>query len=148
MVMRRRGSRKRFDDCRAWCVGSAQRRCQGSDSRRSRSQRCYPKNMSALDITLSTGGGFLLEQTGSARVFTPEMLSDEQRLMKETADNFVLREVVPRVDEIEDKKPGLMRELLQKTGSIGLLGHDVPEEFGGLGGDKMSSSLIFEAVSR
>ncbi|HXT99627.1 MAG TPA: acyl-CoA dehydrogenase family protein, partial [Polyangia bacterium] len=104
--------------------------------------------MATQKITLSPGGGFLLEATGSVTVFTPEMLSDEQRMMKETADDFVLREVLPRVTEIEAKKPGLMRELLQKAGAVGLLGHDVPEEYGGLGGDKTSSSLITEAASR
>src|SRR6185503_9892392 len=104
--------------------------------------------MPAPSITLSPGGGFLLEPTDSVTVFTPEMLSDEQRMMKETADDFVLREVLPRVDDIEAKKPGLMRELLQKSGAVGLLGHDVPEEYGGLGGDKTSSGLITEAASR
>src|SRR3954452_16197437 len=104
--------------------------------------------MGAPSITLSPGGGFLLEPTGSVTIFTPEMLSDEQRMMKETADDFVAREVMPRVAEIEAKKPGLMRELLAKAGTVGLLGHDVPEAFGGPGGDKTSSSLIFESVSR
>jgi alkylation response protein AidB-like acyl-CoA dehydrogenase len=103
--------------------------------------------MAAPAITLSPGGGFLLEATGSATIFTPEMLTDEQRMMKETAEDFVKREVLPRVTDIEAKKPGLMRELLQKAGGVGLLGHDVPEEYGGLGGDKTSSSLIFEAAS-
>jgi alkylation response protein AidB-like acyl-CoA dehydrogenase len=104
--------------------------------------------MVAPPITLSPGGGFLLEPTGSVTIFTPEMLTDEQRMMKETADDFVLREVMPRVAEIEAKKPGLMRELLQRAGAVGLLGHDVPEVYGGLGGDKTSSSLITEAASR
>ena len=104
--------------------------------------------MGAPSITLSPGGGFLLEPTGSATIFTPEMLSDEQRMMKETADDFVAREVMPRVPDIEAKKPGLMRELLQKAGEVGLLGHDIPEAYGGLGGDKTSSSLITEAASK
>jgi alkylation response protein AidB-like acyl-CoA dehydrogenase len=104
--------------------------------------------MGAPSITLSPGGGFLLEPTGSATVFTPEMLSDEQRMMKETADDFVAREVMPRVSDIEAKKPGLMREILQKAGGVGLLGHDIPEAYGGLGGDKTSSSLITEAASK
>jgi alkylation response protein AidB-like acyl-CoA dehydrogenase len=99
-------------------------------------------------ITLSPGGGFLLEATGSASILTPEMLSDEQRLMKETAEDFMRREVEPRTAEIEDKQPGLMRQLLVKAAEVGLLGHDVPEEYGGLGGDTTSSSLIFEALSR
>jgi alkylation response protein AidB-like acyl-CoA dehydrogenase len=104
--------------------------------------------MGAPPITLSPGGGYLLEPTGSVTIFTPEMLTDEQRMMKDTADDFVLQEVMPRVAEIEAKKPGLMRELLQKAGGVGLLGHDVPEAYGGLGGDKTSSSLITEAASR
>src|SRR5213075_2426641 len=75
------------------------------------------------------------------------MLSGEQRMMKETADDFVIREVLPRVADTEAKKPGLMRELLEKAGAVGLLGHDVPEAYGGLDGDKSSSSLIAESVA-
>src|SRR6187397_1700109 len=104
--------------------------------------------MPAPSITLSPGGGFLLEPTGSVTIFTPEMLSDEQRMMRDTADDFLIREVLPRVADIEAKKPGVMRGLLEKAGGVGLLGHDVPEQYGGLGGDKTSSSLITEAASR
>jgi alkylation response protein AidB-like acyl-CoA dehydrogenase len=100
------------------------------------------------DISLSPGGGFLLEATGSATILTPEMLSDEQRMMRDTAEDFMRREVEPRTAEIEQKKPGAMRALLEKAGEVGLLGHDIPEAYGGLGGDKTSSSLIFEAASR
>src|SRR5688500_15367590 len=103
---------------------------------------------SEAKITLSQGGGFLLEATGSATVLTPEMLTDEQRMMHQTALDFMTREVESRVVEIESKKPGLMRTILQKAGEVGLLGHDIPEIYGGLGGDKTSSSLITEAVSR
>lgn len=104
--------------------------------------------MSGVPLTLSPGGGFLLEKTGSSRILMPEMLSEEQRLMKETAEDFMRREVEPRTADIEEKKPGVMRDLLRKAGEVGLLGHDVPEEHGGLGGDKTSSSLITEAMSR
>src|SRR6185503_10388459 len=99
-------------------------------------------------VTVSQGGGFLLEKTGSATILTPEMLSDEQRMMQSTADDFVTREVETKIPEIETKKPGLMRSILQKAGEVGLLGHDVPEAYGGLGGDKTSSSLITESISR
>jgi len=99
-------------------------------------------------ITLSPGGGFLLEATGSATIVTAERLDDDHLLMKQTADDFMRREVEPRVAEIEEKQPGLLTELLRKAGDVGLLGHDVPEAYGGLGGDKMSSSLIFESMSR
>lgn len=99
-------------------------------------------------ITVSRGGGFLLEPSGSATVLIPEMLSDEQRMMRDTAEDFMRREVESRIPDIEAKKPGLMRQLLEKAGEVGLLGHDIPEIYGGLGGDKTSSSLITEVVSR
>ena len=82
--------------------------------------------MGAPSITLSPGGGFLLEPTGSVTIFTPEMLSDEQRMMKETADDFMMKEVMPRVADIEAKKPGVMRDLLQKAGGVGLLRTEIP----------------------
>jgi alkylation response protein AidB-like acyl-CoA dehydrogenase len=69
-------------------------------------------------------------------------------MMRDTAEDFMRREVEPRTAEIEQKKPGTMRALLEKAGEVGLLGHDIPEAYGGLGGDKTSSSLITEAVSR
>ncbi len=99
-------------------------------------------------ITLTPGGGFLLEPTGSATILTPEMLDDDQRLMKSTADDFMRREVDPRADEIEAKKPGVLRELLVRAGEIGLLGHDIPEAYGGLGGNLCSSGLISESLAR
>jgi len=99
-------------------------------------------------ITLTPGGGFLLEATGSAIIVTAERLGEDHLLMKKTADDFMRREVEPRIAEIEEKHPGLLRELLRKAGEVGLLGHDIPEAYGGLGGDKMSSSLIFESMSR
>jgi alkylation response protein AidB-like acyl-CoA dehydrogenase len=103
--------------------------------------------MASSEITLTPGGGFLLETTGSATIFTPEMLNDEQRMMKKTAEDFMRGEVLPKLADIEAKKPGLMRDLMEKAGAVGLLGHDVPEQYGGLDGDKTSSSLIAEAVA-
>src|SRR5262249_14894487 len=111
-------------------------------------RRCKSRIKRMQPITLTPGGGFLLERTGSATILRAEGLSDEQLLMKQTADDFMKREVEPRVAEIEDKRPGLLKELLRKAGEIGLLGHDIPEAYGGLGGDKTSSSLIFESMSR
>src|SRR5450432_3221973 len=103
--------------------------------------------MGNSEITLTPGGGFLLETTGSATIFTPEMLNDEQRMMKKTAEDFMRGEVLPKLADIEAKKPGLMRDLMEKAGAVGLLGHDIPEQYGGLDGDKTSSSLIAEAVA-
>jgi alkylation response protein AidB-like acyl-CoA dehydrogenase len=102
----------------------------------------------AVSVEPGVGGGFLLEPAGSRAVFTPEMLNEEQRMMKDTADEFMRKEVEPHIADIEAKKPGLMPALLRKAGALGLLGHDVPEDDGGLGGTMTGSSLIAESVSR
>ncbi|HET7841305.1 MAG TPA: acyl-CoA dehydrogenase family protein, partial [Terriglobia bacterium] len=66
------------------------------------------------------GGSFLIESRSPAEVFTPEDLTDQHRLIAQTASEFVENEIVPRVKEIEEKKPGLLRELLKKAAELGL----------------------------
>src|SRR5262245_17782058 len=93
------------------------------------------------------GGSFL---TGSQRpddVFTPAQLSDDQRLIGQTADEFVSKEVVPLIPDLEQHKPGLMPGLVKKAGELGLLSGGVPEEYGGSGLDKVSSTLLSEKMS-
>jgi alkylation response protein AidB-like acyl-CoA dehydrogenase len=93
------------------------------------------------------GGGFLFQETGSSRITTPETFSEEQRMLFRTALQFCREQVLPQADAIEAKTPGLLRSLLAKAGELGLLMVDVPERFGGLGGDKTTSLLLAEADS-
>ena len=73
----------------------------------------------------------------AADVFTPADLTDDQKLIGQTAEEFVVKEVLPLVKELENKKPGLMAELVRKGGEVGLMGGGVPEQYGGAGLDKM-----------
>lgn len=93
------------------------------------------------------GGEFLLESCGPENVFTPAQLSDDQKLIGKTAEEFVEKEVVPLVSELEEHKEGLMPQLLKKAGELGLLGGGVPEEYGGGGLDKVSSALLSEKLA-
>jgi alkylation response protein AidB-like acyl-CoA dehydrogenase len=103
------------------------------------------------DITLTKGGGWLLTPVGEARILTPELFSPEQREMYNTAMKFGRDEVAPVLDEMDhaddEKKRRMNADLLKKAGEIGLLMIDIPEEYGGLGGDKTTSFLIAEAIS-
>ncbi|WP_100400138.1 acyl-CoA dehydrogenase family protein [Bacillus sp. FJAT-44742] len=94
------------------------------------------------------GGGFLIEEVRADQVFTPEDFSEEHKMIAKTTEEFVVGEVVPHIDEIENHQFDISRNLLTKAGELGLLGADVPEKYEGLGLDKISSSLITEKFSR
>jgi alkylation response protein AidB-like acyl-CoA dehydrogenase len=93
------------------------------------------------------GGSFLLESPAPADVFTPADLTDDQRLIGQTAEEFVVKEVVPLAKELENKKAGLMASLVKKGGELGLMGGGVPEEYGGAGLDKIATTVLTEKLS-
>jgi alkylation response protein AidB-like acyl-CoA dehydrogenase len=93
------------------------------------------------------GGSFLLESPQPGDVFTPADLTDDQKLIGQTAEEFVLKEVFPFIKELENKKPGLMAELVKKGGEVGLMGGGVPEEYGGAGLDKIATTVLTEKLS-
>src|SRR3989442_10805048 len=97
--------------------------------------------------TLAPGGGFLLESPRAEDVFTPAELTDDQRLIGQAAEEFVTKEVTPLIPELEQHKEGLMAGLMKKAGEIGLLGGGVPEEYGGSGLDRISSTVLSEKIS-
>src|SRR5438876_11804347 len=68
------------------------------------------------------GGSFLLESPQPGDIFTPADLTDDQKLIGQTAEEFVLKEVFPFIKDLENKKAGLMAELVKKGGEVGLLG--------------------------
>ncbi|MGD8869928.1 MAG: acyl-CoA dehydrogenase family protein [Gemmatimonadales bacterium] len=94
------------------------------------------------------GGGFLLEETDPSEVFIPEDFDDEQRMFAKTAEDFVHNEVLANLARTEAKEEGLMAELLRKAGELGLLMIDIPEKYGGLELDKVTSMLVSEVISK
>src|SRR2546426_12656516 len=95
----------------------------------------------------AAGGGFLIEAPRPGDVFTPAELTGDQRLIGQTAEECIAKEVVPLIPDLEQHKPGLMPQLLKKAGELGLLGGGVPEEYGGSGLDKVSSVVLAEKLS-
>jgi len=92
------------------------------------------------------GGEYLLKKVASDELFIPEDFSDEQRQIGDTTEQFVLKEIQPVNDEIEAQNFNLMVELLRKSGELGLLMIDAPEEYGGLELDKVTSMLVTEKL--
>src|SRR5690242_14312672 len=93
------------------------------------------------------GGSFLLEAPLAQEIFTPADLTDDQKLIGQTAEEFVVKEVLPLVKDLENKKPGLMPELVKKAGEVGLLGGGIPEQYGGAGLDKIATTVLTEKLS-
>lgn len=97
--------------------------------------------------TLNRGGSFLITNIAPEDVFTPADLSDDQRLIGQTAEEFVKKEVVPLIPDLEAHKAGLMAQTLRKAGEIGLLGGAIPESYGGAGLDKVSATVLAEKLA-
>ena len=94
------------------------------------------------------GGAWLFEPAEPGSVFTPERMTDEHRLIRQTADEFVAQEVMPRIERLDAKDWTLVRQLVAQCGELGLIGTDAPEEYGGTGLDKVSSLIVSESVGR
>ena len=98
--------------------------------------------------TILRGGEWLLQSSSADGVFTPERLTDEHRLIAQTAQEFVDNEVLPKLDQLEQKDWALARNLVKRGGDLGLLGVDVPEAYGGVGLDKVTSLVVSEKMAR
>lgn len=100
------------------------------------------------ELKIIKGGSFLIESISPQEVFTPEDFTEEQQLIAKATTDFVVGEVQPLIEEIEEKKEGLMASLVKKAGELGLLSSDIAEEYGGQNLDKVSSLLITEKMTQ
>jgi len=102
---------------------------------------------SVLTKPAAKGGSFLLESPAPQDIFTPADLTDDQKLIGQTAEEFVIKEVFPHVKDLEAKKPGLMPELARRAAELGLMSGGTPEQYGGAGLDKISTTILTEKIS-
>ncbi len=93
------------------------------------------------------GGSFVLEDTPIDDVFTPEDFSDQHQMIAQTTDEFARNEIVPNLEKIEHKDWALTRELIKKASELGITSVDVPEEYGGMEMDKVSSAIIADRIA-
>jgi alkylation response protein AidB-like acyl-CoA dehydrogenase len=103
--------------------------------------------MTMASNAISRGGSWLIEDA-TEPIFTPERLSDEHRLIRQTTDELITTEVLPKLEQLEQKDWALARALVRRCGELGLLGTDVPEAYGGVELDKASSIVVGEAIGR
>lgn len=94
------------------------------------------------------GGAFLIEEQTPESIFTPGDFNEEHRMIADTTRQFMDAEVLPRINELENKDWKLARALVKQAAELGLVGANIPEEYGGLGLDQTSGAIIAENIGR
>ncbi|HMJ09617.1 MAG TPA: acyl-CoA dehydrogenase family protein [Pyrinomonadaceae bacterium] len=94
------------------------------------------------------GGEFLITDPTAAEIFTPEDLTDEHKMIGETCRQYIDNEVVPNLPALEGHAWEIARDLLKKAGELGLMGANIPEEYGGMELDQTSGVVIAEMIGR
>ncbi len=102
---------------------------------------------SVSTVTAAPGGSFLWETRAPEEIFTPEDLNEEQGQIAATAERFAREEILPVTSAIEAKESGAMAALMRKAAELGFMSVEIPEQFGGMGMDKVTSMLIVDRLS-
>ena len=90
------------------------------------------------------GGEWLVKESSAFETFIPEEFNEEQLMIRDMCNQFLDAEIYPNLDRIDNLEPGLMKSLVGKAGEQGLLATSFPEEYGGLGKDFVTSTIINE----
>ena len=93
------------------------------------------------------GGSFMTSPVEAGSVYTPERLTDQHRAIRDAVSAFVEKEVGPRRKAVEARDYATHRALMERLGSDGFLGIDVPEAYGGTGLDRITSLVVNEAIA-
>ncbi len=94
------------------------------------------------------GGEFLIKETSFANIRTKDELSEEQKMFGQTAEDFISSRVAPNIQRIDKQDPELVIQILKESAELGLLGAAVPEEFGGMGVDLITDTVINEEIGK
>jgi butyryl-CoA dehydrogenase len=102
----------------------------------------------AMPTNKIPGGSFLIEERTPDEVFTPEDFTEQHLMIAKSAEDFANREIVPNIEKMEQKEFAVTRELVRKAGELGLSGVDVPEQYGGMELDKVTSAIIADRIAK
>lgn len=96
--------------------------------------------------TALKGGEWIIKESDPSNTFIPEDFNEEQKMVMEMCEQFLATDILPIIDRIEKLEPGLMPSLVQKAGEQGLLSTSMPEQYGGLGKDFITSTIVNEGL--
>ncbi len=108
-----------------------------------------PSNQTAnQQVTAPAGGSFLIRHLSPWEVLSPEGFSETHHHVRSTTNRFMAEEVVPRIEDMENKAPEVARRLMERCGELGLLGILVPDRYDGLGMDVTTQMVVSEGLGR
>ena len=99
-------------------------------------------------IQIKSGGQFLAESIGSHPVYSRESFSENHRDIEKMVNNFSRERIYPLIYDLDKHDKDLVMELMKEMGELGLFGVDVPEEYGGMDLDKITSAIVIEGLCR
>ncbi len=99
-------------------------------------------------IQIKSGGQFLAESIGSHPVYSRESFSEDHRDIEKMVNNFSRERIYPLIYDLDKHDKDLVMELMKEMGELGLFGVDVPEEYGGMDLDKITSAIVIEGLCR
>jgi len=102
----------------------------------------------SVDRKVIPGGSFLIANPTPADCFFPEDFTEEHRQIAQTTSEFAMNEIVPMSDQIEAKDFAVTRRLIKEASELGLTSVDIPEEYGGLEMDKVTSAIVAENIAK
>ena len=104
--------------------------------------------VTAMPVSKASGGSFLIDECTPDAIFTPEDFTEQHVLIAQTAEEFATNEIVPNIEKMEQKEFATNRKLLKRAGDLGLSGVDIPEQYGGIDLDKVTSALIADRIAK
>lgn len=93
------------------------------------------------------GGEFLIKEIEAKNVFTFEDFNEEQKMLRDSAKEFIDKVVVPNKERFEKKDYAFTEECMKQIGEMGFLGIAVPENYGGLGLGFVSTMIACDYLS-
>ena len=97
-----------------------------------------------IKSTILKGGEWLIKESKPADIFIPEDFTEEHIMIRDMCRQFFDTEVIPALERIDKKEPGLLTSLIQKSGELGIVGATCPEQYGGSGKDFITGSIVGE----
>ncbi len=102
--------------------------------------------MEDIQVKHLKGAAFLLKKTKEAQVFISDEFGEEQQMIRDTMVDFIDNRVLTQVPNIEKQVPEIVPALMEEMGELGLLGSNMPEQYGGMDMDFISNSIIGEMI--